>query len=242
VSSSLKTGYSAVSDAQGDFRIPGVEIGTDYQLWIQPTGRYQDYRRRSLVLDQDDLFFDIVLESLPGGRLTGRIIDAEGNPLPGFQLWLWSERALGRLLPVSSDGSGNFSVEDAPEGPVRFGTRSRPYLQVSGINLPLGDDQPLVLVVDSGSHTLSGRVWDAGERPVPGAQVQLSWWHEEGGARSTSNRKTLTDEGGFFRFTQLGPGSHQLNVTASGYGTAVKRHTVGIDTAPVEVVLGPPSP
>jgi hypothetical protein len=239
VSSLLNTGYAAVSDLQGDFSIPGVEIGSDYQLWIQPRANYQDYRQRSLVLDRDGLFFEIVLESLTGRRLTGRIINSEGNPLPGFHLWLWSERALGRLLPVSSDGSGNFLVEEAPEGPVKFGTRSRPHLLVSGISLPVEDEQPILLVVDWGDHVMSGNVRDGGGSPVAGAQVQLSWWHQRGGTRSTSNRKTLTDKRGFFRLTQIGPGSHQLTVTAPGYGSVQQRHEVGMNSPPVKVRLEP---
>jgi protocatechuate 3,4-dioxygenase beta subunit len=239
VSSLLKTGYAGVSDLQGDFRIPGVEIGYDYQLWIQPRGKYQDFTQRALVLDRDGLFFDILLESLTGRRLTGRIIDSEGTPLPGFHLWLWSERALGRLLPVSSDGSGNFIVEEAPEGPVKFGTRSRPHLRVSGISLPVEDEQPILLVVDWGNHVVSGNVWDGGGSPVAGAQVQLSWWHQTVGTRSTSNRNTLTDKSGSFRFTQIGPGPHQLKVTASGYHSVQQRHEVGMHSPRVEVRLEP---
>jgi hypothetical protein len=240
VSSILNRGYTVVSDLQGDFRIGGVEIGSDYQLWIQPKGPYQDYRQSSLVLDRDDLFFEIVLESLAGGRLTGRIVDSEGTPLPSLQLWLWSVKALGRLLPVSADGNGYFVVEEAPEGPLKLGTRSRPHLEVSGVTLP-ADDEPVLLVVDWGNHVMSGGVLDGGGSPVAGAQVQLSWSYEGGGTRSMSNRKTLTDESGLFRFTQLGPGPHRLHVSASGYRSAQQRHEVGMHKGPVNVQLERPS-
>jgi len=53
--------------------------------------------------------------------------------------------------------------------------------------------------------------------PVPGAEVTLIWADEEQGVTSRSNRQTFTDGSGYFIFTELGPGSHTIIVTAQGY-------------------------
>jgi protocatechuate 3,4-dioxygenase beta subunit len=238
----LKTGYSAVSDEEGGFRIPNVEIGSDYQLFIWPRGAYQDYSRENLAATRGGLFLEIVLESLASARLAGRMIDADENPLPSFRLWLWSMRARGRPLPVSTDSDGYFVVEQAPEGPLRFGTRSRPHLEISGINLAAGDDAEVVLVVDWGEHVLSGEVLDDRGSSLAGARVQLSWMYAGGGIQSTSLRSAVTDNSGFFRFTQLGPGPHTLNVSVTGYHGVQERYEVGEYSEPVEVQLDPISP
>ena len=54
-----------------------------------------------------------------------------------------------------------------------------------------------------------------------------------------SSRVTQTDPSGFFRFTQLGPGEHLLDVRASGYHALEEHHDVGRDSAEVEVRLEP---
>jgi protocatechuate 3,4-dioxygenase beta subunit len=238
----LKTRYSAASDREGGFRIPNVEISSDYQLYVWPRGAYQDYSQTSLAATRGGLFLEIVLEPLASGRLAGRMVDADENPLPNFRLWLWSMRARSRPLSVSADSHGYFVVEQAPEGALRFGTRSRPHLEISGISLAAGDDEEVVLVVDWGEHVLSGEVLDDRGSPLAGARVQLSWAHASGGIQSTSLRDAVTDNSGFFRFTQLGPGTHALNVSATGYRGVRERYEVGEYSGPVEVQLDPISP
>jgi hypothetical protein len=238
----LKTGYGAVSDKEGGFRIPNVEISSDYQLFIWPRGAYQDYSQKNLAATRSGLFLEIVLEPLASGRLAGRMTDADENPLSSFRLWLWSMRARGRPLPVSTDSDGYFVVEQAPEGVLRFGTRSRPHLEISGISLAAGGDEKVVLVVDWGEHVLSGEVLDERGSPLAGARVQLSWSYASGGIQSTSLRGAVTDDSGFFRFAQLGPGPHTLNVSATGYHGVQERYEVGEDFGPAEVQLDPISP
>jgi hypothetical protein len=238
----LKTGYSAVSDREGGFRIPNVEIGSDYNLYVWPTGAYQDYSQKHLAVTRGGLFLEIVLEPLASARLAGRMIDADENPLPNFRLWLWSMRAQSRPVSVSTDSDGYFVVEQAPEGALRFGTRSRPHLEISGISLAVGDDEEVVLVVDWGEHVLSGEVLDERGSPLAGARVQLAWSHASGGLQSTSLRDAVTDDSGFFRFAQLGPGPHTLHVSATGYHGVQERYEVGEYFGPVEVQLDPISP
>jgi protocatechuate 3,4-dioxygenase beta subunit len=238
----LKTRYSAVSDREGGFRTPNVEISSDYQLYVWPSGPYQDYSQKNLAVTRGGLFLEIVLEPLASARLAGRMVDADENPLPNFRLWLWSVKARGRPLSVSTDSDGYFLVEQAPEGALRFGTRSRPHLEISGISLAAGDDEEVVLVVDWGEHGLSGEVLDERGSPLAGARVQLSWSHASGGIQSTSLRSAVTDDSGFFRFAQLGPGPHTLNVSATGYHGVQDRYEVGEYFGPVEVQLDPISP
>ncbi len=241
---SLPTGtnYQAHTDQDGNFSIPDVKIDTDYRLSVLPRSDYRDYREEPLEVTRSGVWLDIVLEPLASGRLTGRMIDLEGNPIPHFRLWLVNAEAQHSSLPVSSDDSGYFHVEEAPEGQLAFDTRSNPVLRVSGIDLPAGGEREVLLPLDWGDHEVFGSVLDDTGFPVPGADVYLYWSHQDGEIQSTSRRETVTDESGLFRFSQLGLGVHRLDVRASAFHAMREEIDVGSYPSEVEILLEPLSP
>ena len=182
---------------------------------------------------------EIVLESLGTGRLSGRMIEADGGPVPGFRFWLSSSTAMRSAVPITSDERGYFELAEAPAGSLTFDTRASPRLSVRGVRLPDGGETEVMLVLDWGDRVLAGRVADDRGDPVGGAQLSLSWSDTRGEIQSMSSRATLTDPSGFFRFTQLGPGEHLLDVRASGYHELKEYHDVRSDSAEVEVRLEP---
>ena len=74
-------------------------------------------------------------------------------------------------------------------------------------------------------------------RDVAGALLGRRGSHQTGGTYSTSTRRTTSDDVGFFRFTQLGPGVHVLDVRAEGYGRTQATHEPGVDPDRIEVWL-----
>jgi hypothetical protein len=194
----LKTRYVRVSDEYGRFSIPGVKIGTDYELLIRSGGAYQDYWERFLELSPDGLSIDIVLEPFVTGRLSGRMVDEDGYAVPGFSLSLRSTQASELLVQVSGDADGHFVVEEAPAGNLTF---KAPGLLIRGVYLSPGSEEEVLLVLDWGDHVLSGTVVDDRGRPVAGAQLDLSWLHTRAAVRSGSIRRTRTDERGSFAFS-----------------------------------------
>jgi protocatechuate 3,4-dioxygenase beta subunit len=235
----LNTRYSSVSNQEGEFAMARVAVGSDYQLWVQPKGGYQDHVDRSLEIDREDIFLDIVLTRLGTGRLTGRMVDAAGNAVPGFGLWLRSTDAQQRRIRVTGDDAGRFVVEDAPAGPLVLESRSEPKVHIGKISLPPGEERDVVVVVDRGHHALAGRVLDDGGNPIPGAVVSLSLVDHQGGIQSLSFHKTVTDPGGAFRFTRLGPGSHNVEIQAEGYEHADEVYDVGSESGSLDVRLEP---
>jgi hypothetical protein len=234
-----RTDYRARSDREGGFSMPGVKFGSDYRLIVLARDTYRDYLQEQIDVTGGALFLDVVLEPLASGRLTGQMIDGDGNPIPNFRLWLVNIEAQHSSVPVSSDEGGYFVVEEAPEGTLVFDTRSSPLLRVSGINLPPGGDRDVVLQLDWGNYELRGSVLDEQGFPVAGAELFLYWSNEVGGLKSSSTRKSVTDASGLFRFSQLGPGPHRLNVRASGYRPRVQNYDVGLDPPGLEVQLQP---
>lgn len=238
-SNRLRANLQGATDADGDFRIEDVRAGDDWRLSVRPGSGYNDFLLGPLSLDAGSDPLEVVLEPVTAGVVTGRMVDPDGRPVPDFQLSLSSTDARIQSTRVVSDQGGHFRAEDVPSGPLRFETRAVPWLRVSGVELEAGGRLDLDLVLDVGDLGLDGRVLTEDGRPVAGADVRLSWLKIEGGIRSSSFRRTVTDAEGFFRFAQLGRGPHQLDVRASGFATTRESHDVGPRTRDLEVRLLP---
>jgi protocatechuate 3,4-dioxygenase beta subunit len=238
----LRTHYQTISDPDGNFEISNVVIGSGYQLRVLPNGSYFDYSRDQILVSEDGNSFEVVLEALSMGRLTGRMVDLEGDPIPDFRIWLLSTGASRNALPISSDEQGYFELADAPAGSLTFDTRASPRHIVRGVYLPADGEREVSLVLDWGALEMTGEVLDDRGDPVGGAEVKLSWSDTNGEIQSTSSRTTRTDPGGSFRFDQLGPGEHLLEVRAATFFTARERFDVERYGTEVEVRLEPSDP
>ncbi|MDH3673516.1 MAG: carboxypeptidase-like regulatory domain-containing protein [Gammaproteobacteria bacterium] len=220
----LKHRYRTATDQAGTFLMRDVETGQDYRLLIRPKGEYQDYDQRNLRVTAAGLRLDLVLEALSVGRLTGHMVDVDGNPIPRFSLLLRSGTATSQWLRVTGDSQGYFVVDDVPAGALILRTSSTPLFTVSGIDLPGGDETQLALVLDWGTHAIHGRVVDSLGQPVPMSKITVSWVHQDNGVRSGSRRQTVADAQGYFRLDQLGPGPHTLHINAPGFDGARLDH------------------
>lgn len=236
-SASVDTHYMATSQGDGTFSMSAVEPASDYRVTIHPKGAYENYWQQGIVIGGSGASLDIMLQALDSGRLTGRIIDVEGYPLPGFSLLLTSNKSQSRQLTVTSDEGGYFVVENAPSGNLMFVTRSEPRFVVSGITLEAGSASNAEVVIDWGNYKMTGWVRDEQSDPLAGAEVRLSWRYTAKGIQSTSLRSAVTDGDGFFRFTQLGPGPHQLDVVAPGYQRWQQAYNIDAFLGDVKVEL-----
>jgi hypothetical protein len=184
----LKTRYAGVTDEHGGFLVSDVKPGSDYELIVRPERFYQDYREGYLAPTADGLSLEVVLEPLTWGRLSGRMVDAEGNPIPRLSLSIRSAHATKRTVTAKSDEAGYFNVEEVPSGPLSI---SNAILLVRGVSLPPDSERVVVLVLDWGNHVVNGRILDPRGGPVAAATVDLSWVHRRGRFRSGSARRAL---------------------------------------------------
>jgi len=235
VTPGLRTWYSAKSDASGNFIFKNIEPGKDHQLRIRPGSGYKNKDINPLVVPDGGLNLDIVLESLDQGELSGWMIDLDGNPIPGFSLSLRSTVATAQSVSVTSDQLGFFSVEGFPVGGAHFRTASYPVLLVQGIRVSPEPEEPITVILDTGLHALEGRVENRFGEPVAAAKVRLGWEFSYSGLRSSSTRESTTNQSGYFVFTSLGPGLHTMQVSATGFSTAV--HTIDVGNDPNEIVV-----
>ena len=215
----LRAHYSVETDADGNFEFPEVKLGPEYRLSVFPKQGYRDYQRGPFEVGSSERPLKIVLEPLDTARLSGRMLNPEGRPIPDFRLWLRSTHAQARNLPVSGDEDGRFVVEDAPEGTLMITTRSVPHLEVMGVTLRPGQQKEVELVLDWGEDEFEGTVVNERGDPVAGAKLSLTWTKVNGSLESRSLRRGISDDRGWFRFTQLGPGIHHIEVNAANYAT-----------------------
>jgi hypothetical protein len=218
-SSSLKRNYRAVADGGGEYEFAKVEPADDYQLWVRPAGPYRDFVDANVVVTAGYVRHDIELETLErGNRLSGRIMDHKGRPVPGLTLTVHSKAALGQTQPITSDGYGEFVVENVPEGELVFESRSMPYYLLTGLHVSGSDtDKEVELVLNRGRHKLLGKVIGSDGMPVAAPNIFITASKMVSGMRTHSSSSTSADADGRFVFTDLSTGQHTITVNAPGY-------------------------
>jgi hypothetical protein len=237
-SRALAARYSGVSDAAGAFLMPGVLVGGDYDFAVRPRGPYADYSRHGIEVAPEGVELEVALEPLPTRRVAGRMLDADGGPVPGFRLWLRGDDAHKKSVAVRGDDAGRFQAEGVPLGRLSFAASSATYVMLGKAQVEEG--APVDLVIDAGERRLEGRALSPRGEPIAGAQLELRWLHRDGTQQSRATRRAVSDTQGRFRFDGLGPGPHRVTASAAGEdSTSPVVEVPAHDAAVLEVVLEP---
>jgi len=207
--------YQATTDDRGRYTFDAVEAPVPYILTVSGAPDHRDYRER-IEVTTHAAEIDVVVEPFEFGAVSGRLLNADGEPIPNFSLVLRHAASSTAGAVVSSDADGDFHVPKAPAGELVVSSQSSPAVVVNGLRLEAGGELELPLVLDWGSHELRGTVVDAHRRPVPAAQVVLSWSHTREGVTTMTTRRATTDAQGIFEFRDLGPGPHSIRVNTPG--------------------------
>jgi protocatechuate 3,4-dioxygenase beta subunit len=147
--------------------------------------------------------------------VSGRVVDAEGSPIPGVAVDIGGGRT------AFTDASGFYSLQGLPGGTY--------YLRPASSELEFSPASRAVVVPPSASgqdftvvsgftplSSLSGRVTDVFNQPLAGALVSDGQGHE-----------TLTDENGYYAFSDLEAGTYSLSAALPGY--ALFPSTISMD-------------
>jgi hypothetical protein len=237
-SESARQRYAAVSDRNGEFSIDEIETGSDYLVSVQPGEKYRDYKALGVEISRAGEDLEVVLEPLAQGTLIGQMVDAHGQPVPEFSLWLRNPDAVNQAdILVTGDSQGFFRVDEVEEGNLVFESRSSPQLNIKGIHLSAGEQKDVLLVLDWGNHQVAGLVVDDMGRPVPASELYVTSLRRDSGVRAHTIRRAVTDETGYFLVNQVGPGYHTIRIDVPGFQTTIIDHDVGVSAPEVVIRL-----
>lgn len=237
----LRARYSTITGLSGEFLFTDLMPSYDYALKVSPQGMFKRYTKFPLKLRSDQEIYNIVLESIPQGILTGRIADPYGRPVIGIELFIKTVEVDSWSTNVITDTNGSFSVSGFPKGRFQLSIRGQQSLTTTGLRFDPDVGEVVNLTIDVGPYHLSGRIFDESGQTFDGAHVFLNWALQENGVRIRSTRQLSADASGVFRFTGLGPGDHELVVSAwrdDTSGQTIKRtvrQTVNVGVDPQEL-------
>ena len=213
----------------GTFEIAGLRQGAAYDVSIQTSFEGEE-TRRGIVAPADGV--EILTRGY--GRLTGRVLDAAGRPVPEFQVSLSpdrTERARTSIPTISraiADEAGVYEIDDAPAGmiTVSASARGRRDAFVSRVVVEEGLTREGVEVRLGRGATLKGRVVEARSgRPVPEARIEAD------GARATS------DADGLFEVEGVAPGKVHVSARHADFAAARETVSIGEDGGSVDLKL-----
>lgn len=229
------------TDASGHFNLEGVRAGEKYRLSISPAPEYQGYRDNELVVSTNPAPINIVLNSLKLVDIDGMILNHESAPVPDFEFQISNLITGSHSRKIVSDASGFFSLREFPLGTVSLTTnlssQGAEYFRISGLTLTDNEYRNLILIVDKGSHYLSGWVSDTNGIMVVKAMVTLEARTQDGPTESLSYRSQSTDPSGRFAFADVGGGEHRLSVYANGFDKQELLHQFNAQSDEIQVKL-----
>jgi len=170
---------------------------------------------------------DVTLD--PGRRLTGRVTDPSGAPVPGVSICpdYW-RGARPFCLRFETDKDGRFVWEDAPVDEVIFDILKQGFMARRGVRMRAADGEHTLVI--KRPITVTGRVVDAdtGE-PIPAFEISEGLlWSRLG--RNLSSAPALAGKDGAFAWTFSEPshlgdgqggvtdeGAHFLRIRVPGY-------------------------
>jgi hypothetical protein len=240
-SPSQKARYSIVTGNSGEYKFVDIRPGWDYVLKVSPQGMFDSYTKSQIKLSSDQEVHNIILESIPVGILNGRIVDPYDRPVTNIGLSVTTVEKEYWTTNVLTDSNGTFSVNEFPKGKYQVVMKGRQNLKATGLKFDPNAWVPVILTIDLGPYNLGGSIYDESGQTFDGANVFLNWTLHENGVRTRSTRKISVNAIGEFQFTGLGPGNHELVVTAwrgSTFKRTVKRTVnVGVDSGELIIVL-----
>ena len=237
------SGPKDVTDAEGNYRIENVPAG-NYR--IMPAARAyvstdEANRERNLVVNKGDTIEHIDFALVPGGVITGKVVDAEGKPMVEefVQVFTVTENqsVYGGYASTSTDDRGVYRMYGLRPGSYRVaagrGEESfhsgavRPYRRTyhPSVNDPL--QATVIEVVEGGetkdiditftrrvtTYSVSGRVVDETGQPIPNVDYGITRY--DGQNTSTMSGGYTTNSRGEFKLSGLAPGKYSLPVSRS---------------------------
>jgi hypothetical protein len=256
---------SAITDAKGSYSLTNVHAA-QYQLVVQHplyTAIPASFAVTSGARVQKPLL------ATARARLAGTVIDEDKHPVAAALITaetvsrdpMGLPRGMRRLMgqagparPTFSGPDGRFSLRTDSEGDVELEAAKKglPTAKSTALHIASGERKNGVTITMPRGIALTGRVTDAGNKPLSGVAVSAS--EDEGGPmpgnarrmianvmRNVSDDNDVVTTGSDGRFTiRLKEGSYDVNFKREGFAAkTVRAVAVNATTKPVDVTLDP---
>lgn len=218
--------YAATTDEAGTFCLAAAEVGT-YELVIQKRGFVQTGQPLTLVAGQSTL--GTVIRIAPQGVIAGRVVDREGDPIPGVTVQAIQSRLMGQSRRYSVSGSastndlgeyriyglnpGRYYVGGAYRGETGYAAVYFPNVQEASravpVDVPAGGEVPGLNLTISEIHSMSirGALQSVAGLPVKGIMIVAVPCDAGPLNRATT---TVREPDGAFELRNLTPGCYML--------------------------------
>ena len=220
--------HTAHSQGDGRFVFEAVRPGARYRLQVFDREPYLGLEQHSIQVSDSMPPFELTLESYQSVPVTGQLIDATGKPLSGFRIHASRPDTSSFDRTLVTDDSGRFTIDRFPTGPIVLRTRTLPQFKVEGMVIDALAANDLIVPIDMGWHSLSGRVLDAQSIPVENARITLESSCRTQGVVSSSFRTTQSSTGGYFDFSGINQGEHTLSAYLEGHEPVSVTYQAGV--------------
>jgi protocatechuate 3,4-dioxygenase beta subunit len=237
------------TDAEGAFRLADLRRGERVQLSVSHPA-YAPLEGGEVEVPTEE---PLMIELRPQGTLALRVVDPEGEPVPGAEVSSIVETRVSTGQGVFSQGYGSEGIgKTDAEGNLLAHPAPGAYLlevsaagfetrRVPGVEVPAGDGpaRPLEVVLRRGAGaTLIGRLTDHAGQPLPGFRVQAVPRLEDAEEAPFGRHRaatTQTDADGAYRLEGLHPGRYE--VEAHGRRQRMAHGTVRLAAGTVRLDL-----
>ena len=234
-----------VTDAQGryeeDLDHPGPYLVTAQV--VASMGEQHSVEYLEEIADEEEVRLDI---ELPLGRISGRIVDEEGEPVPGARVTLHTEHGMafgsflgGQYAEITAGDDGKYDLEYLKPGTYSVGVGGTPMGGIlggeskggrvveGGLSISEGEHLDDVDFVLASPGELVGKVTDENGQPVPQATVFV---RDSNGRLVERISFVVTDSSGKFSYKGLAEGEYSV--------VAKEGERVSADSASVRVPAG----
>jgi hypothetical protein len=155
--------YSATSDETGRFSLTGTEPG-GYEIRVQKHGFVQSGKAASLqgtgpgwscsVLPSGQIAEEIVIRLMPEGVVAGRVVDGDGEPIPGASIQAIQSRGAGSTgrysvaATATTNDLGEYRIYGLSPGRYYLGAAYRSVTGYAAIYYPASEEVGRALPIE----------------------------------------------------------------------------------------------
>lgn len=238
----------ALTDELGNFQINGLEAGS-YILLLEPKG-YRQARQNRVQAGELNVQIPMIRQASITGRVFAsgtneavtnfsaslhRVNSASGQP-GGNQQPLYETTGVKEKVEGSTDGSFLLVGVDPGRFAIKVTAKDFAPRMSDEFTVVEGQPTPPVQIALSQGGSIRGRVVDARGNPVSG--VQIATRDDEFAsamfddfidglvATRTTDRKTRSNEDGFYELKQLNPGKYRVVMEHSSFTNEILRGVI----------------